>query len=253
MTYGICKLSLIPIRKNPSDKSEMINQLLFGEHFKIIKKDSKWSHIKLAHDSYEGWICNKQWIEINEETYLRLEKEVPTITMDLIDIIKKDESIPIIIGSILPSFKSGYANINDELYQFDGLTTHGFSKKEELIKNAFIYLNAPYLWGGRTPFGIDCSGFTQMIYRLQGISIPRDAYQQVNIGKEVIFNDAQTGDLAFFENNEKKITHVGIILNHKNIIHASGKVRVDSFNEKGIFNKELNKYTHTLNIIKTIN
>ena len=253
MIYGICELSVTPIRKNPSDKSEMVNQLLFGEHFKIIKKEERWSYIRLSHDNYEGWICNKQWIEINEETYLRLDKEIPTITMDLIDIVRKDNATPIIIGSILPSFKSGYANINDNLYQFDGLTTNGFSKKQELIKNSFIYLNAPYLWGGRTPFGIDCSGFTQIIYRLQGISIPRDAYQQANIGKEIKFNEIQPGDLAFFKNNEEQITHVGIILDDKNIIHASGKVRIDTFDKKGIFNNKLNKYTHLLSKMITIN
>ncbi|MAW21522.1 MAG: hydrolase Nlp/P60 [Flavobacteriales bacterium] len=253
MKYGISNLSIIPMRHEASDQSEMVNQILFGEHFKILESRKKWSKIRLAHDSYEGWICNKQWIEIEEDNYKKLDQEVSTITTDILDIISKDLHQPIVIGSILPSFKSGHAIFNTEMYQFDGLTTPGFTQKDKLIENALIYLNAPYLWGGRSPLGIDCSGLTQMVYRLQGVDLPRDAYQQAEIGTTLSFvEESEPGDLAFFDNNEGKVIHVGIIMENNYIIHASGKVRIDRIDQQGIFNKDLGKHTHKLRLIKSI-
>ncbi len=253
MQYGISNLSIVPIRNEATDQSEMVNQILFGEHFKVLNIKKKWSKIRLAHDSYEGWICNKQWLKISEEDYKQLDKDISTMTTDVLDIITKDHHQPIVIGSILPFYKSGHARINNEMYQFDGLTTPGFVNKEKLIENAFIYLNAPYLWGGRSPLGIDCSGLTQMIYRLQGIDLPRDAYQQAKVGTTLSFVDeSEPGDLAFFDNQEGEVTHVGMILEDNYIIHASGKVRIDRIDQQGIFNAEIGNHTHKLRLIKSI-
>ena len=253
MKYGISNLAIVPMRIEAVDQAEMVNQILFGEHFKVLEVRKKWSKVRLAHDSYEGWVCNKQWIEIEEDIYKQLDKEVATIAIDILDIISKDHHQPIVIGSILPSFKSGHALINNEMYRFDGLTTAGFTKKEKLAENALMYLNAPYLWGGRSPLGIDCSGFTQMVYRLQGVDLPRDAYQQAEVGTTLSFvEESEAGDLAFFDNNEERITHVGIILENNHIIHASGKVRIDRIDQQGIFNKELGTHTHKLRLIKSI-
>jgi len=253
MQYGISNLSIVPMRNEAADQAEMVNQILFGEHFKVLESRKKWSRIRLAHDSYEGWICNKQWIEIPEEDYKQLDKDVSTITTDILDIITKEQHQPIVIGSVLPFYKSGHALLNNEMYQFDGLTTPGFVKKEKLVENALMYLNAPYLWGGRSPLGIDCSGFAQMVYRLQGVDLPRDAYQQAKVGTTLSFvEESEPGDLAFFDNNEGEITHVGIILEDNHIIHASGKVRVDRIDQQGIFNTELGTHTHKLRLIKSI-
>ena len=253
MNYGISNLSIVPMRNEAADQSEMVNQVIFGEHFKVLEIRKKWSKIRLAHDSYEGWICNKQWIEIEEDIYKQLDKEVATITTDILDIITKTHHQPIVIGSILPSYKSGHALINNEMYQFDGLTTPGFIKKDKLVENALMYLNAPYLWGGRSPLGIDCSGFTQMVYRLQGVDLPRDAYQQAEVGTTLSFvEESEPGDLAFFDNTEGKITHVGIILEDNHIIHAAGKVRIDRIDQQGVFNTEIGNHTHKLRLIKSI-
>ena len=253
MKYGISNLAIVPMRIEAVDQAEMVNQILFGEHFKVLEVRKKWSKVRLAHDSYEGWVCNKQWIEIEKDIYKQLDKEVATIAIDILDIISKDHHQPIVIGSILPSFKSGHALINNEMYRFDGLTTAGFTKKEKLVENALMYLNAPYLWGGRSPLGIDCSGFTQMVYRLQGVNLPRDAYQQAEVGTTLSFvEESEAGDLAFFDNNEERITHVGIILENNHIIHASGKIRIDRIDQQGIFNKELGTHTHKLRLIKSI-
>ena len=253
MKYGISNLAIVPMRIEAVDQAEMVNQILFGEHFKVLEVRKKWSKVRLAHDSYEGWVCNKQWIEIEKDIYKQLDKEVATIAIDILDIISKDHHQPIVIGSILPSYKSGHALINNEMYRFDGLTTAGFTEKEKLVENALMYLNAPYLWGGRSPLGIDCSGFTQMVYRLQGVDLPRDAYQQAEVGTTLSFvEESEAGDLAFFDNNEERITHVGIILENNHIIHASGKVRIDRIDQQGIFNKELGTHTHKLRLIKSI-
>ena len=253
MNYGISNLSIIPMRSEAADQSEMVNQVIFGEHFKVLEMRKKWSKIRLAHDSYEGWICNKQWIEIEEDIYKQLDKEVATISTDILDIITKTHHQPIVIGSILPSYKSGHALINNDMYQFDGLSTPGFIKKDKLVENALIYLNTPYLWGGRSPLGIDCSGLTQMVYRLQGIDLPRDAYQQAEVGTTLSFvEESEPGDLAFFDNADGKITHVGIILEENHIIHASGKVRIDRIDQQGIFNTETGNHTHKLRLIKSI-
>jgi len=253
MNYGISNLSIIPMRSEAADQSEMVNQVIFGEHFKVLEMRKKWSKIRLAHDSYEGWICNKQWIEIEEDIYKQLDKEVATISTDILDIITKTHHQPIVIGSILPSYKSGHALINNDMYQFDGLSTPGFIKKDKLVENALIYLNTPYLWGGRSPLGIDCSGLTQMVYRLQGIDLPRDAYQQAEVGTTLSFvEESEPGDLAFFDNTDGRITHVGIILEENHIIHASGKVRIDRIDQQGIFNTETGNHTHKLRLIKSI-
>ena len=253
MKYGISTLSIVPMRNDATDQSEMVNQILFGEHFKVVESRKKWSRIRLSHDSYEGWICNKQWVELTEDDYKQLDKDVATITTDILDIITKNQHQPIVIGSILPFYKSGHAMINTEMYKFDGFTTPGFVKKEKLVENALMYLNAPYLWGGRSPLGIDCSGLTQIIYRLQGIDLPRDAYQQAEVGTTLSFiEESEPGDLAFFDNNEGKVIHVGIILENNHIIHASGKVRVDRIDQQGIFNTELGTHTHKLRLIKSI-
>ena len=253
MKFGISILSIVPVRSEPNDRAEMTSQLIFGEHYKILESQKKWSKIQIAHDKYVGWISNKQIKEIDEDEFNRLEKEIPTITTDILDIIEGNIHQPIVIGSILPSFKSEHALIAQKMYKFTGNKSQGFSQKKHLISNALIFLNAPYLWGGRTPFGIDCSGFVQIIFRLQGIKMPRDAYQQIEIGETInSINNIEKGDLAFFENKDGKIVHVGIIMDNNQIIHASGKVRIDKIDEKGIFNIKKSKYTHKLHSFKKI-
>jgi len=253
MQFGISILSIIPIRELPTDTSEMTTQLIFGEHYKIVEQRKKWSRIKIAHDKYTGWISNNQIHIIDQEEYDKLEKEVATLTTDILDIIEGESNQPIVIGSVLPTYKSDHAIIKNKMYKFLGKKTQGFSEKKHLINNALIFLNAPYLWGGRTPFGIDCSGFTQIVYRLQGINIPRDAHQQAEVGNTLSFiEESQEGDLAFFDDSEGEITHVGIIMNNNNIIHASGKVRIDKLDQQGIFNIEKKIHTHKLRIIKSV-
>ena len=253
MRYGISILSIVPMRLEGPDQAEMVSQILFGEHFKVLETRSKWSKIRLSHDKYEGWICNKQWHEVDKNYYTEIDNHIPTISCDLLDIVESDTATTIAIGSTLPLYNNGKFIIGDKEFSHNGLTTNGSKNKENIVHNAMMFLNAPYLWGGRSPLGIDCSGFTQIAYKLQGIEIPRDAYQQAEIGATLSFvEESEPGDLAFFDNNEGKITHVGIILEDNFIIHASGKVRIDRIDQQGIFNAEEKKHTHKLRLIKSL-
>lgn len=256
MLYGLCNLSIIPLRLEPSDASEMVNQVLFGETFKVLEQRKKWSKIRLAHDKYEGWLDNLQIQMISESFYQDLQKENTPISAELIEIISHPKTgafFPVLLGSFLPFMEEGQISLDQEIYDFQGPIINSTSTRARLIDYAYQYINAPYLWGGRTPMGIDCSGFTQMVYRLTGYFIPRDASQQAVLGETLSFiEESEPGDLAFFDNEDGKIVHVGIILADNYIIHASGKVRLDRLDQTGIFNGELKRHTHKLRVIKKI-
>ncbi len=251
--FGLCNLANIPLRLEPSDRSELVSQVLFGEHFTILEQNQKWSKIKLAYDDYEGWIDNKQFVAITEEQFNQLSKDSIILNADLIEYVTSPNNLlmPIPLGASL-SFLN-YEAINTENFNFEGLKTSGEKPKANLINTAFMYMHAPYLWGGKTPFGIDCSGFTQMVYKLNGYKLQRDASQQANQGDALSFiEESEPGDLAFFDNEEGNIIHVGIIMEDNYIIHASGKVRIDRLDHLGIYNAELNRHTHKLRVIKKV-
>lgn len=257
MKYGICHLSVIPCRLEPSDTSEMVTQLLFGETVKIYEEKKKnWRRVKTAYDDYDCWLDEKQITYISEEDFNQTKNN--NISSELVHIIENKNSgliTPITLGSSLPNFKNKLIEFGNNQYSFGGnsINTLKSIKKSKLIENAMMYLNSPYLWGGRSPFGIDCSGFTQVVYKLNGFQLPRDASQQAEIGQTLSFiEESESGDLAFFDNEEGKIIHVGIMLENNSIIHASGKVRIDKIDHQGIFNVETNTYSHRLRLIKKI-
>lgn len=248
MQYGICHLSMVPLRIETSDRSELVSQVLYGDFFKILEQRKSWSKIRLAFDNYEGWIDNKQYIEITEDNYTELKKGTPKLVIDLVEFIEDNNTQlhPITLGSSL----NGLHMLN---HKYDGAFVEGVKAKENIIKSAFLYLNAPYLWGGKTPFGIDCSGFTQMVYKLNGYKLLRDASQQATQGEPLSFiEESEPGDLAFFDNNEGIITHVGIIMSDNYIIHAHGKVRIDRLDHSGIYNVDKKTHTHKLRVIKKV-
>ena len=251
--YGICNLAIIPLRIEPSDRSEIVSQVLFGEHFEVLETQKQWAKIKLQFDNYEGWIDVKQYQQIIETDYVNLSKEAIILNSDLIEYITAPNNLlmPIPLGASV-SFLS-HTTINTSNYEFEGMKISGQKPKSNLINTAFMYLNSPYLWGGKTPFGIDCSGFTQMVYKLNGYQLQRDASQQASQGEALSFiEESEPGDLAFFDNEEGNIIHVGIIMDDNYIIHSSGKVRIDRLDHLGIYNAEINKHTHKLRVIKKI-
>lgn len=252
--FGICELSVLPVRKEASERSEMLTQVLFGETFYIIDINKNWASIKLFTDQYEGWVNVDSITKLNQSEFELINTSNSCVTKELITdlyLIATDEQIKVPFGSTLPNFNENDSSfyIKDRKYQLKKANSNANS----IAELALQFLNSPYLWGGKNPLGIDCSGLTQVLYKAKGIFIPRDASEQVKSGTTVNFiSDAQSGDLAFFDNDEGVITHVGIILNKTEIIHSSVKVRIDRIDQQGIYNRDLNKYTHKLRIIKRI-
>jgi len=246
MQYGLCHLSIIPLRATPNNSSEQTSQLLYGEFFKVVKRNRNWSLIRNTLDNYEGWLNNKQYQLIEKEQFEDLEKSPKVFAADLIDFVFQDTEIlfPVPIGSLVSSAPAIQ-------HQYEGKTTHGSNNKNDLIDYALLFLNTPYQWGGKSPFGIDCSGFVQSVYRLYGIFLPRDAYQQAEMGEALGFiEESEAGDLVFFDNEEGKIVHVGILMENYHVIHAFGQVRIDRLDQTGIYNAEQNTHTHKLRVIK---
>lgn len=251
--FGICNLAIVPVRLEANHRSEMVTQLLFGEHFEIIEKTKGWLKIKIQFDNYEGWIDEKQFQPISDTDFELLSSKGIILNADLIEYITGKDNLlfPIPLGASL-SFLD-IPQINTSEFSFEGLKTSERKPKSEILKTAFMYLNTPYLWGGKTPFGIDCSGFVQMVYKLNGYKLFRDAYQQATQGEVLSFiEEAEAGDLAFFDNEEGKITHVGILMNDNYIIHAHGNVRIDRLDHLGIMNVDTKRHTHKLRVIKKI-
>ncbi|WP_127138072.1 C40 family peptidase [Flagellimonas oceanensis] len=249
MQYGICPLSIVPIRATPDDCAEMSSQLLYGEHFKVLESRKKWSRIRAAYDKFEGWIPNNQLQLITEDTYDQIEShELHRVCSDIISHICTSDGmlLPILMGSMVNA-----CNLLD--HAFEGHSYTDKNAKESLVDTAIMYLKAPYLAGGKTPFGIDCSGFTQMVYKINGYSLERTAEGQSKQGEALSFiEESEPGDLAFFDDNEGIIDHVGIILKDNYIIHVNGHVRIDRIDHTGIFNSEEKLYTHQLRVIKKV-
>ena len=236
------------MRSNNFHESELVSQLLYGDCFKILWSKNEWLQIKTLNDSYVGWINNKQVNEISKINAEKITFDDKIFSIRLIDYIETDENklSSIVLGSNIGACK--YLG-----HKYDGPKTKKTKTKPNLTKVASMYLNSPYLWGGKTPFGIDCSGLTQMIYRINGYKIPRDASQQSEFGETLSFiEESEPGDLAFFDDKEGRIIHVGMLLENNYILHAHGNVRIDRIDQTGIFNQEKQKHSHKLRIIKKI-
>jgi len=237
MNKGICIVTVAPVRAEGSDKAEIVTEILFGESADILEVNKNWTKIKMHYDEYEGWMDTKQIKPISDEDFAK--RKVTVVTEDFSSVLMNDGKTLLSMGSEV------------EFPVVASRRSH--DARESIALTAKEFLNVPYLWGGKSFFAVDCSGFTQLVYKVHNIKIPRDTYQQAEVGETLSFvEESQPGDLAFFENPEGKIIHVGIMLDSQKIIHASGKVRIDTLDSTGIFNKELNKHTHKLRVIKSI-
>jgi hypothetical protein len=252
MEYGICNLSMVPLRAEPNDRSEMVSQVLFGEIFEIIEWTENWVKIITTYDNYPGWIGRLQFIMVGHLAYKRFKQTPPPLTHRPVTQAWKIANNSILylpIGSSLAFLEGTTCNIGKEQFEIIG----EIGETENLAITATSFLNTPYLWGGRTHFGIDCSGFTQAVYKFQGVKLLRDASMQAEMGYTInSLHDTRLGDLAFFDNADGKVVHVGMMLNTEKIIHASAKVKIDTIDEKGIYSEELKRYTHKLRTVKRL-
>jgi lysozyme family protein len=245
-------VSVVPMRAEASHRSEMVSQFLFGETAELLEKTKDFLKIRMLFDDYIGWCQANQLIEIPDPS---LQQGSYLLNGDLLGTVHLNDSIMHIpFGLPMYFFENGKAELGDDTMIFEGKYWNPIDTdfNEETIKwIAGNFLNTPYLWGGRSMYGIDCSGFTQQVFRFLNIPLPRDAYQQAAIGEIVGFlQGAVCGDLAFFDNAEGKITHVGIMLDSQTLMHASGKVRIDDIDNFGIINRDTGERTHQLRIIK---
>ncbi|HVZ95953.1 MAG TPA: C40 family peptidase [Chitinophagaceae bacterium] len=253
MSYTVCCVPISPLRAEPSHKSEMVSQQLFGEK-SIIKEAAKdnWVKVILKYDGYEGWCQYSHLAEIEEDQYSRVDKELTAGWVNEVEYNGHLMYVP--MGSVLSAFRNGKAFWRKNTVHFKGeiWNPEEIEISKKLVRQvAYKFLNTSYLWGGKSVFGADCSGFTQMTYKFLNTYLPRDAWQQAQHGAVVNFlQEANCGDLAFFDNEEGNIIHVGILLSEHEIIHASGKVRIDKIDTQGILNLETKQRTHQLRIIK---
>jgi gamma-D-glutamyl-L-lysine dipeptidyl-peptidase len=250
MTAGICVVPVSPLRRDPSHRSEMVTQQLFGETCTVLEiaKDH-WIKVKCSYDGYEGW-CQEMHVLVTDAA--KVEAKPSLFASELINAARLNgEPIYLPLGATVDLAVNGE---NLLPVKYEGQTWDASTAKKDIatIRNlAFKFLNTGYLWGGKSNFGIDCSGYTQSVYKMLNVPLLRDASQQATQGTEVASLSAtRCGDLAFFDNEEGKITHVGMLLNQEEIIHSSGKVRVDKIDAAGIINRETSERTHKLRSVR---
>jgi hypothetical protein len=251
MDQAICPLSIVPVRKEPDDRAEQVTQWLLGETADVLERTAKWTRLRFHHDGYEGWADNKQVAVLDGGPEAKPVRSVE----QFVHVNSSMGAMLVPFGAVLPGYAQGRFRIGPEELTFPGRTTANTNGTAVMRIMALKdqWMNTPYLWGGRSPFGVDCSGLTQMLFLASGVQLPRDAWQQAMLGKPVDFIElATTGDLAFFDNEEGRIIHVGIILEKQHILHASGRVRIDRIDHQGIFNGEEQRYSHKLRMIRRI-
>ena len=244
----ICIVPVSPMRAEPAHKHEIVSQLLFGEAVEILEEGSRgWLRVKCFYDNYEGWVTKTHLIETEHQPVFNAAIAGGWVNT----VLQNGKPMHIPFGAMLPAANQLSTGIFN--WDFTGvkrLTPQSFSA-ELFLSIAHIFLNTAYMWGGRSVFSIDCSGFAQQVFKHFGISIPRDAYLQAALGEPLGFlQEAKLGDLAFFDDPDGRITHVGILLNDHEIIHASGKVRIDTIDSQGIISSDTGLRTHQLRIIK---
>ena len=252
MEQFICEDVFVPLRSSPSHKSEMLSQILFGEKYSVSDKSGSWLKVETLFDRYSGWIDTAH---LQQTTAYESEKGF-VLNKPLLCFKNDKTKLVLEAGCEIysPDFENKAFIVGNNTYSTVPEFDPGFvSPAGSLPETAIKFINSPYIWGGRIPSGIDCSGLTQLVYKIHGIAIARDSFVQAEEGKNIDFIDsAEPGDLVFFDNDRGKISHVGMIISRGLVIHASGRVRIDSIDHQGIFKAETGGYSHHLRMIKRL-
>lgn len=252
--YAICFLPDIPLRRTPEDSGEMMTELLFGDACEVYEYTGTWARIKNKADGFEGWLTTKMLTFVSETEYRRYDPTLlPVLSSYCAEAFNdRGEHLLLTGGSVLPDYRpDGSFRVKDGRFRLDPGRVCPVA--ETVLDTAMKFLNSPYLWGGKNALGIDCSGLSQVAFRIHGIQLLRNACQQVTQGELVPFlQEALPGDLAFFDHDDRVISHVGIIAGPRQILHASGNVHIDRLDEEGIYSEERGLYTHKLRVIKRI-
>jgi gamma-D-glutamyl-L-lysine dipeptidyl-peptidase len=252
MENFICENVFVPLRSGPSHKTEMLSQILFGEKYSVIDKAGSWLKVETIFDSYMGWIDSDHLQHSPDEN----ESKGSVLNKSLLCYKSDKTRLVLEAGCEIfnPDFETKVFYAGKNQYTAEQEFNNSYiSTNDTVTDTAMKFINSPYIWGGRIPSGIDCSGLTQLAYKIHGIQIARDSWKQAEAGKAIDFIDqCEPGDLVFFDNDRGKISHVGMIISRGLVIHASGRVRIDSIDHQGIFKQEIGGYSHHLRMIKRI-
>lgn len=252
MELFICVNVFVPLRSGPSHKAEMLSQVVFGEKYRIIDEIGHWYKIETVFDNYTGWI------DINHLQQEEEEKDQKGYVLNRSLLCYKEDKTKLVLEAGCemydPDFENKVFHAGGRTYSVSDNFNPSFIKiNESIADSALRFINSPYVWGGRLPSGIDCSGFCQLVYKIRGVKIPRDSWQQAEAGTNISFiEETRPGDLVFFDNERGRISHVGMILSHGLVIHASGRVRIDTIDHQGIYKNEIGEYSHKLRTIRRI-
>ena len=253
----ICPYSVVPVRSSPQMRGEQLSQLLFGDLLELLDQRGKqWVRVRCIIDNTVGWVQTKQLLAITPTEFERYQQDY-AYCLDLLHPIMTDNAyIPISLGARLPNFDGMQFQLAGKTYTFSGLAVFPTDLRPTstmVLKIAQRFLHAPSQPGGRSPLGVDAGGLTQVVYRILGIHLGREPEQQVIQGEGVDFvEEAQPGDLAFFEDRKGRVVHVGIVLPQQKILHSFGAVRIDKFDHYGIFDEESQKYSHKMRVIRRV-
>lgn len=254
MQTFICENVFVPLRSGPSHRAEMLSQVLFGEKYTILDRAGHWFLIENSFDRCRGWIDadHLQHSETDETD----ESESHVLNRSLVCYKNDNTKLVLEAGCEIfnPDFSNSRFRIRNNIYTTDNSFNDKYlATTDSFADLALKFINSPYIWGGRIPSGIDCSGLTQLVYKIKRMAIPRNSWQQAEKGSEISFiNESRPGDLVFFDDEKGKISHVGMIISTGLVIHASGRVRIDTIDHQGIFKKEIGGYSHRLRTIRRI-